>query len=153
MITKQQLSYLVATVSLPIFNLLLAIAAISMAIIISTSLHKLNKDIKYVKEKSFHSFKTAPSQLQDEFEEMIANHDLIINNQNVQYTALEEEKNLLNAKYDLALEGGYSKFLDYLKGLNDKNMLGNINSLALTIIKPDSININIKLECLYEINK
>ncbi len=106
---------------------------------------------KYVKLYLTPVHKIADSKVQDDFDEIIFDSGLGINNKNVEYSAFEERNDVIKGIYKLTLKGQYLPFINYLEVLQKKNMLYKINFLSLKVKSLDEIGIKLDMESLYEI--
>lgn len=105
----------------------------------------------YVQLHSVSEHKIASSDMQDNFDELISESGLTINNKNVEYSPFEEQSSVIKGSYKLAAKGKYLPFINYLELLQKKNMLYKVNSLSLKVKSLEEITIKLDIESLYEI--
>jgi len=133
---------------------LLIICIVLNTILYNITIENSIKQIKLSVEQHFLTNNDRPvarNKFQEEFDRIIYNNDLIINNKNVEYIAFSDE-NIVKAQYNLTMLGTYLQFIGYLNSLNERNMLHKINTLNLKVQSKNSIKIKIDLESLYEIS-
>ena len=128
-----------------------------ISIFVFAALHDIKQfksylEIKdYVQKRSISIHNIAPSKMQDDFDTIISECGLTINNKNVVYSAFEEKNDVIMGTYELAAKGQYLLFIKYLETLQKQNMLYKINLLSLKVKSLEEININLNIESLYEI--
>ena len=111
----------------------------------------LKEGRNYVKIHSVSREKVASSKMQDNFDRLISEAGLTINNKNAAYSAFREKNNVIKAQYELAIKGQYLPFVHYLEILDKQKMLYKINSLYLRVKSFTEVDIKINLESLYEV--
>ena len=128
-----------------------------ISIFIFTVIHDIKQfksylEIKdYVQKNSLPIYNIASSRMQDDFDTIISECGLVINNKNVVYSAFEEKNDVIMGTYELSAKGQYLLHIKYLETLQKQNMLYKINLLSLKINSLDEININLNIESLYEV--
>ncbi len=138
-------------------NNFVVLNVVFISIFILTAIHNIKQfksylEIKdYVQKNSLPIYNVASSRMQDDFDTIISECGLIINNKNVVYSSFEEKNDVIMGTYELAAKGQYSLFIKYLETLQKQNMLYKINLLSLKINSLDEININLNIESLYEV--
>ena len=148
---KLKLSYLRIVINFTTVNLLLIIA---LYLGVKNNIKKFNnltEASNYVKTHTVPAQEIASEDEEDNFDQLILETNLVINNKKVEYGIFAEKNNVVKANYDLAIYGKYLSFIDYLETLVQRNMLYKINTLYLKVKSLEEIDIKMNIETLYEI--
>lgn len=149
--TKLKLSYLRIVINFATINLFLIIALYLGVRNDIKKFNNLTEASNYVKTHAIPAQEMASEDEEDNFDQLILESGLAINNKKVEYGVFAEKDNAVKASYDLAIYGKYLAFIDYLEILVRRNMLYKMNTLSLKLKSLEGIDIKMNIETLYEI--
>lgn len=149
--TKLRLHYFTKQLSIVVLSLF-AIVGISI-LVVTTTTNLLNalEAKRYVDnyfKKNKLSQKTA--KYVGRFNQLLVENKLLMKHKQTSYSLEDKNEGVIVARYVLMLSGTYLNFLNYLNTLNNFRMLNKIDSLTLEVESYDTINIDMKIETLYE---
>lgn len=104
---------------------------------------------KYVDSYNISQYSPAKSEMKDNFDKIILDAGLTINDKNIEYSEFTELENVEHAIYQLSLSGTYLQFLEYLETLHENDMLHNLSEISFIVKSSQEIIIKMNIESLY----